>query len=106
MARVIHVVVLRLKSETSAEQVDALFQSLEALRTKIPGIVDFTWGPYSSPEGLNQGFTHGFVTTFADEASRNGYLVHPEHDMVKALIIPHLEGGLSGVIAFDWVASS
>jgi hypothetical protein len=40
--------------------------------------------------------------TFADAASRDAYLPHPEHDKVKQLIFPELDGGLDGVVAFDW----
>jgi hypothetical protein len=74
-----------------------------ALRHKIPGIRDFSWGPYSSPEGLHRGFTHGFAMTFADEASRDAYLPHPEHERVKAQIVEVLDGGLDAAVAFDWV---
>jgi len=76
--------------------------ALAALREKIPGLLDFSGGPYASPEGINQGFTHGFVMTFADTASRNAYLSHPEHEKVKQFVLPDIDGGLSGVIAFDW----
>lgn len=103
MPKVKHAVVLRLKRETTPEKVQEIFQALEAMRAKVPGLLDYSGGSYSSPEGLNQGFTHGFVMTFADEASRNTYLSHPDHEIVKGLIIPWLDGGLAGVIAFDWL---
>ena len=73
------------------------------MQDKIPGLLDFSGGPYSSPEGFNKGFTHGFVTTFADEASRDAYLPHPEHEKVKAIVFPALDGGMDGVAAFDWL---
>lgn len=103
MAHVMHVVLFRFKSETSQAKIDEIFSTLASLQEKIPGLLNFSGGPYSSPEGLNQNFTHGFVMTFADEESRDGYLPHPEHDAVKRLIVPELEGGLSGVVAFDWL---
>jgi hypothetical protein len=103
MAKVKHAVIFKLKSSTTMTQIREIFTALDGLRSKIPGLLDFSGGPYSSPEGLNQGFTHGFVMTFADEQSRDVYLNHPEHEVVKHRIIPHLEGGLAGVIAFDWL---
>jgi hypothetical protein len=103
MAQVKHAVVLRLKQETTSGKVREILQALDGLREKVPGLLNFSGGSYSSPEGLNQGFTHGFVMTFADEASRNGYLTHPDHEAVKLLILPWLEGGLAGVVAFDWL---
>ena len=73
-----------------------------ALREKIPGMLSFAGGPYSSPEGLNRGFTHAFVMTFRDERSRDAYLPHPEHEKVKETVLGALDGGIDGVIAFDF----
>ncbi|GMU24242.1 MAG: hypothetical protein AMXMBFR13_43180 [Phycisphaerae bacterium] len=103
MPQVKHVVLLRFKPGTSQQQVDQIFAALAGLQSKIPGLLDFSGGPYSSGEGLNRGFTHGFVMTFADEASRDGYLPHPEHEKVKAIIQPNLQNGMDGVVAFDWL---
>ena len=97
-----HLVVLKIKKTTRPAQVTRMFTELDGLKKKIPGLLSFAGGPYSSAEGLNQGFTHGFVMTFRDVAARDGYLPHPEHERVKELILPMLEGGLDGVIAFDF----
>ena len=43
----------------------------------------------SSPEGLDQGYTHGFVMTFADATARDSYLKHPDHEKFKAAALPH-----------------
>jgi len=102
MSMVKHVVLLRFRRDTPQAQIKAIFRNLDELRQKIPGMLDFSGGAYSSPEGLNKGFTHGFVTTFADEESRDAYLSHPDHEAVKRLVIPWLEGGFDGAIAFDW----
>jgi hypothetical protein len=103
MPQVKHVVLLRFKPGTSVKQVAEVFSALDGLRQQIAGILDFSGGPYSSPEGLHKGFTHGFIMTFADEASRNGYLTHPDHEVVKGRILPLLDGGVDGVVAFDWL---
>jgi len=105
MPQVKHAVLLRFKPGTPPAAVQSLFKTLDGLRTKVPGLLDFSGGPYSSPEGLNKGFTHGFIMTFADAASRDGYLPHPDHEIVKQQILPHLDGGVDGVIAFDWECS-
>ena len=102
MSMVKHVVLLRFRRDTPQAQIKAIFRNLDELRQKIPGMLDFSGGAYSSPEGLNKGFTHGFVTAFADEESRDAYLSHPDHEAVKRLVIPWLEGGFDGAIAFDW----
>lgn len=104
MPQVKHVVLMKVRPETPASQVEKIFRDLPSLVGQVPGLLDFSGGAYSTTEGLNQGFTHGFVMTFADEASRDGYLPHPLHEFVKSQIVAVLDGGLSGVIAFDWLA--
>jgi hypothetical protein len=89
---------LKFRPDTTERTVAELFQALADLRKTIPGIEHFCGGPYSSPEGLNHGFTHGFVMTFASPAARDGYLTHPEHEQVKARFLP----GVANVIAFDF----
>jgi quinol monooxygenase YgiN len=98
MAAVQHMVLVRFKPETSDEMIRDLFAQLAALRERIPGILHYSGGPYSSPEGLNQGYTHGFLMTFRDAAARDAYLPHPEHERVKEAILPWVEG----VVAFDF----
>ena len=102
MARVKHVVLLKLKQDLPQSKIDELFAAIAALQDKIPGILEFSGGPYSSPEGMNRGYTHGFMMTFADAASRDAYLPHPDHDVVSALALPMVEGGQQGAVAFDW----
>lgn len=97
-----HAVLLRVKKTTPKSEIDRVFQSLAGLKGKIPGLLTFSGGPYSSPEGMNKGFTHGFVMTFTDPAARDVYLPHPEHEKVKKLVLAILEGGLDGVVAFDY----
>jgi hypothetical protein len=65
---------------------------------KIPGLVDFAFGPYQSDEGLNDGFTHGFIMTFSSPQARDEYLPHPEHERVKDIVVPCL----ARVIVFDF----
>lgn len=102
MPQIKHAVIMKFKRSTSPQKIREIFTALIGLRRVVPGLLDFSGGPYSSSEGLNQGFTHGFVMTFADAASRDGYIPHPEHEKVKKLIVPELEGGIAGVVAFDW----
>jgi hypothetical protein len=97
-----HLVLLRLKKDLSEKDVDRVFAELAGLRDKIPGLTSFSGGPYSSPEGLNRDFTHAFVMTFRDERSRDAYLPHPAHERVKEIVLGALDGGIDGVIAFDF----
>ena len=65
-----HIVLLKIKTETSQDTVGQIERALAGLKDKIPGILSFDWGPYSSDEGLNKGFTHGFVMDFESAAAR------------------------------------
>ena len=107
MPQVKHVVLLRFKPGFSDEAASKLLAELDGLREKVPGLLDFSGGPNNSPEGLHRGFTHGFVMTFADAASRDAYLPHPEHEKVKTKIIEaldgNLDGNLEGALIFDWL---
>jgi hypothetical protein len=94
-------VLLKIRPDVTDEQVDEVFAALAGLVGSIPGLLSFSGGPYSSPEGLNRGYTHGFSMTFSDAAARDAYLPHPEHEQVKALVLAVLDGGLDGVLAFD-----
>ncbi|MBM3987666.1 MAG: Dabb family protein [Planctomycetes bacterium] len=99
-----HIVLLRIGREVPQAKIDAVFAALADLRGRIPGLLSFSGGAYTSPEGLNRGFTHGFVMTFADAASRDAYLPHPHHEVVKAIVLKVLDGGLDGVVAFDYAS--
>jgi hypothetical protein len=99
-----HMVLLRVKKDVPKKEVDRAFSELAALKGKIAGLLSFTGGPYASPEGLHKGFTHGFSMTFKDAAARDGYLSHPEHEKVKKTLFAVLDGGLDGVVAFDYAS--
>lgn len=98
MAKVKHIALLKFKDGTPQEDIERLFDELLDVTESIPGIEDYVSGVNSSPEGLNQGYTHAFIMTFADAAARDAYLPHAEHERVKALILPHVDS----VIVFDF----
>lgn len=74
-----HVVVFKYAEDASEAEIQEITDAFRALKDKIPGIVSFEYGVNNSPEDLNQGFTHVYVMTFEDEAARDAYLPHPEH---------------------------
>lgn len=99
MKKVHHIVLLKFASGKGARAAE-LIAALDELRRRLPGFLALSGGPYSSPEGLNQGFTHGLLMTFADAPSRDHYLFHPDHEKVKQAFLPDVEN----VIAFDFEA--
>ena len=97
MKQVHHLVLVKFKPGQDG-QAAPLFAALAALQAKLPGMLGYRFGTNVSPEGLNQGFTHGFVMIFTDAAARDRYLVHPDHEKVKAIYLPHVYE----VIVFDF----
>jgi hypothetical protein len=97
-----HLVLLKLRRDVPAERVQQIFVAIGSMKAFCPGLKSYQHGPYSSPEGLSRGFTHGFAMTFDTSKSRDEYLFHPEHEKVKALVLEALDGGLNGVVAFDF----
>ncbi|TCU37411.1 Dabb family protein [Rhizobium azibense] len=99
---ILHCVLLRLKAAMTGEEKQALLASVVALKEVIPGIVDVRYGPNVSPEGLHGGFVDGFVVTFENAEARDAYLVHPEHVAVGERIVSSTDGGLAGLLVFDF----
>ena len=93
-----HMVLLKFREDVAQEAIDDCFADLAELQNKIDGITYFRGGPYSSPEGFNKGFTHGFLMTFDTAENRDIYLPHPEHEKVKAKIMDLTDDAL----AFDF----
>lgn len=102
MPQIKHIVLLKFKPETTDAKVEELFAELGRLADKLDGVLDFNWGKNNSQEGLDKGFTHGFVMTFRDDAGRDEYLPHPDHEVIKGKIFAELDGGFDGVHVLDW----
>ena len=86
-----HVVLFKFKDTSSQADVDKVVEAFMALPEKIEGIQAIEWGTNNSPEGLDQGFTHCFLLTFASEEDRAVYLPHPDHKAFGGVLGPHLD---------------
>jgi hypothetical protein len=93
-----HFGMFQFKEGVSASQIDNCFNEMNGMVGKIPGLLAMENGPYESGEGLNDGFTHGFIMTFDSPASRDAYLPHPEHERVRDIVVPCL----GRVVVFDF----
>ena len=98
MPKVKHIALFKFKEGTAQEQIDQALEQLLELSESIDGIEDYVGGVNNSAEGLSQGFTHGFVMTFRDAAARDAYLPHPDHERVKAAILPVIDS----IVIFDF----
>ena len=85
-----HAVFFKFKEASTQQQIDEVVEAFAALPAKIPAIKGFEWGVNDSPEGLDDGFTHCFLLTFADEAGRSEYLPHEEHKAFGNVLRPHM----------------
>ena len=81
-----HVVLLRFAGEPRPEEIAALGREILALEGRIDGVEAVRWGPSTSPEGLERGYTHGFVMALRDDDARRAYLPHPAHVAVAERI--------------------
>ncbi len=77
--RLRHVVLLHFRDDASDADIQRVVDAFCALPQQIDLIQDFEWGINNSLEGINDGFTHCFLLTFASEADRDAYLPHPAH---------------------------
>jgi hypothetical protein len=93
-----HVVLLKFKQETTAQQIKEIERAFCALPGKIDAVHDFEWGTDVSVENLQQGFTHCFVVTFASEEDRARYLPHPAHKEFANMLGPYIDD----VIVIDY----
>jgi len=88
-----HVVCFKFMEDATKEQIAKVEKAFEDLKKKkkIVEIENLEWGTNNSPEGLNKGFTHCFILTFADEKARDAYLPHPDHKAFGKVLKPILE---------------
>lgn len=93
-----HFGMLQFKEGIKNAEIETCFASMQAMVGKIPGLLKMEYGAYDSSEGLNDGYTHGFIMTFDSPESREAYLPNPIHEAVKDIVIPKLER----VVVFDF----
>lgn len=96
-----HVVLFKFKSAVPAADVEAIETAFRALCAELPFVKDFEWGRNSSPENLDEGFTHCFVVTFDGPEGRDAYLPHPAH---REFCRAHLDPALEKVLVVDFAA--
>ncbi|HTE19356.1 MAG TPA: Dabb family protein [Armatimonadota bacterium] len=99
-----HCVLLKFGPDADPVAIEACFAELAALGSTIRGLLDFHGGANTSPEGLNRGYTHGFVMTFETAEARDAYLPHPDHQAAAGKLVALTEGGVEGILVLDFEA--
>ena len=87
----VHMVSFKFKESVTKEDIKKVETAFAGLQKKIPQILYYETGTNNSPEGLDKGFTHGFVLTFHSGQDRDDYLIHPHHKDFGKLVGPLLE---------------
>ncbi|MGD1016552.1 MAG: Dabb family protein [Roseiarcus sp.] len=94
-----HVVLFKFKPTVPKNSVVAIENAFRALCAELPFVRGFEFGRNSSPEGLDEGFTHCFIVTFDGPEDRDAYLPHPAH---QAFCRRHLDPALEKVCVVDF----
>jgi hypothetical protein len=96
-----HCVFLQFRPEIPQAERIAIYEAIAALKNRIPGFLDVEISGNVSPEGLDKGFSEGFIVNFDNAAARDAYLADPEHAKVGARIVAATQDGVAGVFVFD-----
>ena len=83
---IVHVVLTQWRADAPNEALTELESIIRRFRAEIPGIVSVVDGASVSTEGLEAEFEWALVVTFDSSGARDGYLDHPTHLPVAALI--------------------
>ncbi len=93
-----HILLFNFNDIACSTEIEKLRLLFESMPEKVEGVLEVEWGLGDSPENKNQGYTHSVLMTFANEAGRQNYLPHPEHEALK-LVFGRLLGDL---VVFDY----
>ncbi len=96
-----HIVLIRFDPAVSEPTIDGLFDELQEIEGKVPGLLSITSGRSESPEQMERGYMHGFVVDFDDWDGLQRYQVHPDHQRLGARLVANAEGGKDGILCFD-----
>jgi len=97
-----HCVFIRFKPTISPAYKAELFNEIDALKDRLPGMAAVHIGTNVSPEeGMDKGFADGFIVDFEDSFSRDAYLADPEHRETGTRLVAAAEGGIAGILVYD-----
>jgi len=97
-----HCVFIRFKPETSQARIDELFAEIDALKHHMDGVLAIHVGDNVSPEeGMDKGYSNGFIVDFDNARSRDVYLEDAEHKAVGARLTEAAVNGVEGILVYD-----
>lgn len=80
----IHIALYEWKESATQEQISQALKEVEALASKVPGILDITTGENTSKYG--EGYTHAILVRGKNQAAIDAYRNHPDHIKVAGVI--------------------
>lgn len=102
-----HCVFIRFRADVPQSEKDGIWADIRALKQVVPGYLTVNFGSNVSPDtGMDKGFSEGFIIDFDGPASRDAYLVHPDHQKAGARIVAAAEGGVAGIMGYDIEAAA
>ncbi len=97
-----HCVFIRFGDDVESAHRQSLFQQLEALQSRLEGILAFHGGVNVSPEtGMDKGFADGFMIDFASVEARDAYLEDEAHQAIGAQLVAAAVDGANGILVYD-----
>lgn len=86
-----HVVCIKFKPGTKADEIKKVEEAFRGLKDKIKEVISLEWGTNVSKENRDKGFTHCFVLAFLDEKDVTAYINHADHKAFVGLLGPSLD---------------
>lgn len=97
-----HCVFIRFRREIEPEQRRALLAEIAELKDRLPGIQAVHIGANVSPEeGMDKGYSEGFVVDFRNAEARDAYLADPQHQATGRKLVAAAQGGIEGILVYD-----
>ncbi|KAL0485384.1 hypothetical protein AKO1_002975 [Acrasis kona] len=91
-----HIVLFSFREGTSEETIKKALENATNLQSSIPQVLSVQAGP-NLAEGLDGGFTHGFIVELTDKQSKEEFMEHNDQAAVMRELIPNLKN----IIKFD-----
>ena len=99
-----HLVLLKLKPDTSPETTATIAGLLHSMTKCVPGLLEITFGPHTpslSDADYSRGYTHGVYAKLATRGNLKEYAVDATHQQAIALLRSVWEGPPT---VLDWEA--
>jgi hypothetical protein len=83
---VVHVFFFQWKPRATERDKIRAAEEIRGLQGQIPGLIETSYEANTSPR--SQGFTHGGVMKFRDQAALEAYFTHPVHQKLVDWLMP------------------